>query len=91
VDGCKKTAKRMMIFPDSGASICLAGTKHMDKLGIHVNNLLPCLKEVRAVGGSILLCKGWIPVIFSVEGIETKQPLFICNKIDRIYFSKQGC
>ena len=91
VNGVRQPAKEMMIFPDSGASICLAGTKHMDKLGISANDLSPCLKEVRAVGGTTLICEGWIPIIFSVDGTETKQPLFICNKIDRIYFSKQGC
>ena len=56
------------IFPDSGANICLAGPKHMQQMGIQPNELRPCFKSVRAVGGSSLLCKGWLPVKFEIDG-----------------------
>ena len=79
------------IFPDSGASICLAGTKHLHLLGIHSDNLIPCRKKVTAVGGSILVCYGWLPIKFQIGNHITNQPLYICEKVDRIYFSRQGC
>ena len=81
----------MFIFPDSGASICLAGPQHLNHLGIDIKLLIPCNKRVTAVGGSVLSCRGWLPVEFNVNGQKTKQPLYICDKIDRLYFSKSAC
>ena len=85
------TTVPLHIFPDSGANICLAGPKQLTHLGLASHQLLPCNKRVKTVGGSILTCTGWIPVKFEIEGHATTQPLFICNKVDRLYFSKQGC
>ena len=79
------------IFPDSGASICLAGTCHLDILNITEKDLTPCSKKVMAVGGSILTCKGWISLDFKVGNSTTNQPLYICDNVDRIYFSREAC
>ena len=79
------------IFPDSGANICLAGVRHLQQMGLHPSQLCQCHKHVKAVGGSILICKGWIPATFKIEGYTTTQPLYICEKVDRLYFSRQGC
>ena len=40
----------MQVFPDSGASICLAGLHHLQDLKIKESDLIPCQKRVRAVG-----------------------------------------
>ena len=80
----------MDIFPDSGASICLAGPQHLRKLGIDERNLIQCTKQVTAVGGSKLTCHGYIPVLFEIGQHSTKQRLYICDNIDRIYFGKKG-
>ena len=61
------------------------------QLGIHNNNLIPYNKQVTAVGGSKLQCSGWFPITFQLNEHRTNQPLFICDKIDWLYFSKQGC
>ena len=83
---------QLNIFPDSGASICLAGPEHVTALGVKPHALRHCHKKVTAVGGSTFFCKGWLPVEFKIGEHRTKQPLYICDKIDRIYFfSKQGC
>ena len=79
------------IFPDSGASICLAGTSHLNILGLKDTDLSPCHKRVMAVGGSILTCKGQVEAIFKIGNQSTCQTLYICDNIDRIYFSKEGC
>ena len=79
------------IFPVYGVSISLAGPKHLDQLGINYNNLIPCSKQVTAVGGSILQFSRWLPITFQLNRHQTNQPLFICDKIDRLYFSKQRC
>ena len=80
-----------MVFPDSGATICLEGTDHLPLLQINLKDLIPCNKRVPAVGGSTLVCKGWLPVNFNIQGHRTIQPLYICNNVDRIYFSKAVC
>ena len=81
----------MNIFPNNGASICLAGPQHMDKLKINKHSLTHCSKPVRAVGGSTLRCSGWIPMTFQINEHTTTQPLYICDKVDRIYVSRKGC
>ena len=83
--------KTMMIFPDSGAGICLAGPSHISQLSVNPRELLPCNKKVTAVGGSVLTCHGWLPVQFKIGTNISRQPLYICEKIDRIYFGRKGC
>ena len=79
------------VFPDSGASICLAGTDHINKMGIFSEELIPCNKKISVVGGSTLPCIGWTPASFTVDGNTTHQRLYVCDKIDRIFLSKQAC
>ena len=82
---------KMVIFPDSGATICLGGLKHLWNMGLSTNNLIPSRKVVRAVGGFTLMCQGWLPMEFNVQNKTTKQALYICKKIQRLYFSKAAC
>ena len=79
------------VFPNSGATICLGGLSHLNDMGFSTDNLIPSQKVVRTVGNFTLVCRGWLPVRFIVEGKETKQALYICDKVDRIYFSKGAC
>ena len=37
------------------------------------------------------MCKGWLPVNFVIDGRETKQALYICETVDRLYFSRVAC
>ena len=90
-DGTHLASATLPLFPDSGANICLGGTKHLSKLNLKTSQLQPCHKRVSAVGGSILICKGWIMMRFEINGHIATQPLYFCDKVDRIYFSKQGC
>ena len=82
---------KMNIFPDSGASMCLAGPQHIAKFNQDTNDLIPCYKQVKAVGGSKLTCHGWLPVTFRIGKNTTKQPVYICDKVDQFYFGKKGC
>ena len=83
--------KQVRIFPDSGASLCLGGLHHAKALGFDHDSLIPSKKQVKAVGGSMLSCMGWIPARFQIEGHVTEQPLYICKAVDRLYFSRKGC
>ena len=90
-DNTNATASTVDIFPDSGANICLAGPKQLEKLGLDVSQLRPSSKRVRTVGGAFLVCKGWAPVKFEIGRHKTVQPVYFCDLVDRLYFSKQGC
>eukprot|EP00111_Clytia_hemisphaerica_P009413 TCONS_00027626-protein len=67
----KPTPTSMKIFPDSGASICLGGPQHLNKLKLNKQSLTPCNKLVRAVGGSTLHCSGWLPMTFTIDNHTT--------------------
>lgn len=90
IPDCDKSTA-LHIFPDSGASICLAGTKHLALLGLRPENLIRCTKVARAVGNFEIKCVGWLPVVFSVYGRNTKQALYVCERVERLYFSKAAC
>ena len=64
---------------------------HFNDMGFSTDNLIPSQKVVRTVGNFTLVCRGWLPMRFIVEGKETQQALYICDKVDRIYFSKGAC
>ena len=83
--------KTIKVFPDSGASICLGGLKHLSLLGFKENNLIKCNKIVTAVGKHQMICLGWLPIEFLVNGRATKQALYICDRVERLYFSKKAC
>jgi hypothetical protein len=91
INGKRPITSTIQVFPDSGAHICLAGTAHLEKLGVREEHLTPCRKRITAVGGSTLTCKGWLQVEFKIGDNTTRQPLYICDKVDRIYFGRQGC
>ncbi len=76
---------------DSDVNICLAGPKQLTQLGLTPQQLCPCNKQVKAISSSTLTCTGWIPIKFELEKHATTQLLFICNKVDRLFFSEQGC
>ena len=87
----KRVTKTLLIFPDSGAGICLASPGHILQLNLSLNNLIPCRKRIKAVGGSTIPCRGWISITYTIGAHTTTQPTYICDKVDRIYFSKAGC
>ena len=81
----------MKLFPDSGTNICLARLQQIAQLNLDITSLKPCNKQVSAVGGSKFSYKKWLPVTSQIENNSTSQPLYISNKVDKIYLSKQGC
>ena len=60
-------------------------------LDISNDNLISCHKNITAVGGTKLHCEGWVPLKFTIGQHNTIQPVFICDKVSRIYFSRKGC
>ena len=81
----------MTIFQDSGASICLGGIQHLEFIGLKPQHLIPCNKILSAVGNYSMKCIGYLPVVFIVNGKKTKQAMYICERVERLYFSKRAC
>jgi len=81
-DSQSRNGTVISIFPDSGASICIGNSKHLELLGMDGSLLRPCHRRIVAVGGSSLPCHGWIPLRFNVSGHSTTQPVYICDKVD---------
>ena len=71
-------------------TISILHSKHMKDFSISQPELIP-YKIITVVGGATLPCLGYINAEFSVEGTTTKQKLYFCDKIDRIFFSKNAC
>ena len=80
-----------LIFPDSGASLCIAGPQHQKLLGIKQSHLNPSNKQVRGVGGAIMRCYGSCKVRFVIGKLASEQELYFCEGVTRIYFGKAGC
>ena len=74
---------RLRIYPDSGATIYLGELSE--------RNLVPSRKKVRTVRAFSLVYQDWLPVTFKVGKKTTKQALYICRKVQVIYFSKATC
>ena len=49
-------SKELLIFPDSGSNICLAGTDHLSLIDLSYRDLILSNNRICAVGGSILSC-----------------------------------
>ena len=58
-------------------------------MGLSTNNLILSRKVVRTVGGFTLMCQGWLPVEFNVQGKTTKQARYICKKSKGCISAKQ--
>ena len=84
-------APNQLKWTDSEANICLARSQHLVELNLDVTNLMSCNNKVSAVVGSKLNCTRWLLFTFQVGNKSTRQPLYISNKVDKNYFSKQGC
>ena len=65
------------IFPDSGASIFLAGPTLVQKLNVKHIDLIPCYKKIKIVGGSTLTCHGTLPEKFGIGSNNTIHNVYI--------------
>ena len=86
-----KSSVTLPIFPDIGASLCLAGLKLLQALVVTKKNFIPCNKIVIAVGGSKISYLGWLLITFKIHDNTVTQSVYICDKVDKIYFSRKGC
>ena len=65
--------------------MCLAVSQKFAKLNFDTKDFNPCHKQVPAVGGSKLLCNGWVLMNYQIHIQVIKQPVYICQSV------KEGC
>ena len=82
---------KLTVYPDSGATVCIAGPQHLHHLNIQSHQLHSTNKRIGGVGGRTIHCYGWIPIRFEIGGFQSKQSLYICHNVKRIYLSNPGC
>ena len=87
----RKTPSKLMILPDTGATVCVSGPYILKTLGVQSSQLRPTQRRIVTATGNIILCKGWVPVQITIGSCTTEQELYICKSIKRFYLSKTGC
>ena len=82
---------KINVLPDTGATLCVAGSYILDKLGLNRAHLKHTDKSIVTATGGEISCEGWIPLRMSVSGRSTTQGLYVCSNIRKTYLSKSGC
>ena len=88
----KKSAYHdILVFPDTGASICLLGPKQLNALGLTQNDISPYISNVSVAGGSHIKTMGMFNVSIQMQGRTTEQVVYCSMKADRFFLSRQAC
>lgn len=88
--GSKKTLQLSM-YPDTGATLCVAGLPILRSLGIKLSQLKHSSRRMKTATGDKINCRGWFPAQLTLNNKSTRQNIYICDNIQRIYLSKEGC
>ena len=86
----KSKPVEQQVFPDSGASLCLASFKHISPMNLSLSDLIPYSQRVTAIGGSTIHYTHWLPIKFTINGNSSKEPIFVCDGVNHIYLGCQA-
>ena len=86
----KKTIQWMM-YPDTGATLCVAGLSILRPFGIKLSQLKPSSRHIRTATGNKINCRGWFSAELVINDRSTQQNIYICDDIRRFYLSRTGC
>ena len=78
---------------DTGASVCLAGTRLMKALGLRVQDLARSDMKLHGADNTGIRLLGAVPVIIidKKSGRLTRQLLYVCNKAASLLLSLEAC
>ena len=82
---------QLKVYPDTGASICVAGLQVLRKLGLKLAQLKQTSRNIRTATGSKIHCVGYTRAKLTLEDYTTFEDIYICRNVQRIYLSKKGC
>ena len=81
----------LLVLPDSGANICLAGHLHMNQMRLTMSDLKPVKRNITTAGGFKIQTFGYIDVLISINNLETLQSVYFVHRVQRFYLSKIAC
>ena len=81
----------ILVFPDTGSSICLLGPKQLNALGLIRKDISPYISNVSVAGGSYIRTVGRFNVSIHIQGRTTEQVVYFSMKADRFILSRQAC
>ena len=84
-------SRRVYVFPDTGANLCLMGSEQLAALGLSPSQLTPCKLPISVVGGSSVSTSGRIIARIQIAGHSTDQTIYFCHKADRFFLGRQAC
>ena len=90
IKSCKKGIS-VKVYPDTGATVCVAGLFILRKLGMTLSQLKPTSRRIVTATGNEIHCKGKFKLQMSVGTSTTTQDMFVCVNIKRVYLSRTGC
>ena len=79
------------VFPDTGATICVAGVFILRLLKIKISQLKPTSRIIKTATGNKINCIGWFRALLSIDQYKTTQDIYVCKSIQKVYLSKAGC
>ena len=91
VNCVKGTFVSMEAFPDTGANLCLFGTRQLKELGMQVTDLNKCRVSVKVAGGSNILATGKCKLIIALGKRQSQTFAYFCKKADRFYIKQESC
>ena len=89
----KKHSKSVpfQVYPDTGASLCVAGPHILKKLGMNLTDLEHTSRNIVTATGDKIACRGKFRASLILGDRSTVQEIYICNNIRRIFLSRTGC
>ncbi|MEL6802194.1 MAG: DDE-type integrase/transposase/recombinase [Bacteroidota bacterium] len=78
-------------YPDTGATLSVAGPDLLQKLKLSRSCLKDTTKRILTATGEKIHCIGKFQAKLSVGGRSTLQDIYICTNIKRMFLSKSGC
>ena len=78
---------------DTGASVCLAGSKLMRSLGLTEANLAQCDMRLYGADNTDIQLLGVVPVIITdtQSGHQTRQFLYVCSRSSSLLLCLEAC
>ena len=90
---CSSTKKGVLVgvYPDTGATLCVAGIYILKKLGLDINCLKPTTRRIMTATGGKINCIGKFESTISLRDRSAELEIYVCDNIQRVYLSKAGC
>ena len=83
--------KKVSVLPDTGANLCLLGPKHINIIGLSINDLNDSSKTLNVAGGSKMMTTKKFVATIQLGEKETNLIIFYCENVERFFLSRQAC